>query len=63
MTKADDPANENPEPAAEVTAGQNAPRVISAEEIFAGRREVWIQLGNQQYRLRITATGKLILTK
>jgi hemin uptake protein HemP len=39
------------------------PRIIHAEDLFAGRREVWIQHGDQRYRLRITAAGKLILTK
>jgi hemin uptake protein HemP len=39
------------------------PRIIPAEELFAGRREIWIQHGDQRYRLRITAAGKLILTK
>jgi hemin uptake protein HemP len=41
----------------------DAPRIIQAEELFAGQREVWIQHGDQRYRLRITAAGKLILTK
>lgn len=39
------------------------PRIIQAEELFAGQREVWIQFGDQRYRLRITAAEKLILTK
>jgi len=28
-----------------------------------GRREIVVQHGLEEYRLRITATGKLILTK
>jgi hemin uptake protein HemP len=40
-----------------------APRILSAEEIFAGRREVWIELDGVRYRLRITRRGKLILQK
>jgi hemin uptake protein HemP len=39
------------------------PRVLNAEEIFAGRREVWIELDGVRYRLRITRRGKLILQK
>ena len=39
------------------------PRVLSAEELFAGKREVWIELDGVRYRLRITRRGKLILQK
>jgi hemin uptake protein HemP len=42
---------------------EGAPRVLSAEEIFAGKREVWIELDGVRYRLRITRRGKLILQK
>jgi hemin uptake protein HemP len=49
----DDREDESPEP----------PRVLNAEEIFAGRREVWIELDGVRYRLRITRRGKLILQK
>ena len=39
------------------------PRILNAEEIFAGKREVWIELDGVRYRLRITRRGKLILQK
>jgi hemin uptake protein HemP len=53
-----DSANErNDTPAGE------APRVLQAEELFAGKREVWIELDGVRYRLRITRRGKLILQK
>ena len=39
------------------------PRVYQSEELFLGQREVWIEHGDVLYRLRITTTGKLILTK
>lgn len=42
---------------------EGPPRVLNAEEIFAGRREVWIELDGVRYRLRITRRGKLILQK
>lgn len=42
---------------------QEPPRVLNAEEIFAGQREVWIELDGVRYRLRITRRGKLILQK
>jgi len=44
-------------------AQEEAPRVLRAEEIFAGQREVWIELDGVRYRLRITRRGKLILQK
>jgi hemin uptake protein HemP len=39
------------------------PKVVRAEELFAGKREVWIDLDGVRYRLRITKRGKLILQK
>ncbi|MCS6866230.1 MAG: hemin uptake protein HemP [Gemmataceae bacterium] len=39
------------------------PRVVNAEELFAGEREVWIEWAGVRYRLRITRRGKLILQK
>ena len=44
-------------------APADVPRVLNAEELFAGKREVWIELGGVRYRLRITRRGKLILQK
>jgi hemin uptake protein HemP len=38
-------------------------RVLKADELFAGKREVWIDLDGVRYRLRITRRGKLILQK
>lgn len=40
-----------------------APRRISSEELLAGRREIVIVHGVFEYRLRLTAQDKLILTK
>ena len=40
-----------------------AERVLKADELFAGKREVWIELDGVRYRLRITRRGKLILQK
>jgi hemin uptake protein HemP len=47
----------------EMLPGDEAPKVIRAEELFAGTREVWIDLDGVRYRLRITRRGKLILQK
>ena len=38
-------------------------RVLKAEELFGGDRELWIELDGVRYRLRITRRGKLILQK
>jgi hemin uptake protein HemP len=44
------------------TAPVRPPR-FSTEWLMAGRREIVLQHGLEEYRLRITAAGKLILTK
>lgn len=52
---------DQPSPAAPPAS---APRTISSEALFApGQREVLILHGGEQYRLRQTRNGKLILTK
>lgn len=43
--------------------GHEPPRIVRSEELLQGRRELWIQHGNDLYRLRITARGNLYLTK
>jgi len=40
----------------------NAPGKILSQALFKGSREVLIAHGDREYRLRITASGKLILT-
>lgn len=39
------------------------PHEIASETLFHGRRVVVIRHGEDHYRLQITGTGKLILTK
>jgi hemin uptake protein HemP len=36
---------------------------IASDQLMRGQREIIIQHGREEYRLRITAAGKLILTK
>lgn len=43
--------------------GPGSPRIVPSEAILAGEREVCIAHGAEIYRLRVTSTGKLILTK
>lgn len=42
---------------------EEQPRVLAAELLFAGAREVLIEWNGEHYRLRITRRGKLILQK
>jgi hemin uptake protein HemP len=36
---------------------------LRSEDLLAGRSEVWIEHRGDMYRLRLTASGKLYLTK
>jgi hemin uptake protein HemP len=50
------------------SARDNEPRAvatlkIASERLMNGRREIIIQHGPEEYRLRITSAGKLLLTK
>jgi hemin uptake protein HemP len=45
------------------TAAPVEPNFWNSEEVFRGHREVQIRHNGVAYRLRITSTGKLILTK
>jgi hemin uptake protein HemP len=56
----DVPPSDPNAPAADNAA---APRVVSSDTLLAGRRELIIQHGAEQYRLRLTASNKLILVK
>lgn len=44
---------------------ENAPgrRRVSSGELFGNQQELVIEHNNEEYRLRITSNGKLILTK
>jgi hemin uptake protein HemP len=49
-------------PAMRPAAPLRPPR-LSTERLMGGRREIVLQHGLEEYRLRITSAGKLILTK
>ena len=36
---------------------------VRSERLFNGRREIIIEHGTEEYRLRVTGGGKLLLTK
>ena len=44
-------------------SGPAPARHVESQALFAGAQEVVIAHGGEQYRLRITRQGKLILTK
>jgi hemin uptake protein HemP len=44
-------------------AAGSRPRRLKVSELLAGEREAILEHDGQDYRLRITANGKLILTK
>jgi hemin uptake protein HemP len=58
---------ENPDHAERAPRSDERPeersRVIDAEELFQGSREVWLEHTGVRYRLRITRRNKLILQK
>jgi hemin uptake protein HemP len=39
------------------------PQTVSSEELLGGRRQLIIQHGGERYRLLVTRSNKLILTK
>jgi hemin uptake protein HemP len=47
-----------PEPRREETA-----LVVAAQQLFQGKREIWIEHEGERYRLRITRRNRLILQK
>lgn len=52
-----------PDSSPEAPDAAPARKVIPAEKLFEGEREVFIELDGERYRLRITRRGKLILQK
>ena len=65
LTMSDESGHASQEKARKQEAAENpAPEsVLRAEELFQGRREIWIELEGVRYRLRITRRNKLILQK
>jgi hemin uptake protein HemP len=57
---ADPPERPDPPP---VDDRSSEGRVIVADDLFRGSREVWIEHGGIRYRLRLTRRNKLILQK
>ncbi len=60
MVSRDDPPTPDAKPPAAPTG---RPRRLKVSELLGGEREAILEHDGQDYRLRITANGKLILTK
>jgi hemin uptake protein HemP len=60
MVSRDDPSTPD---AKRSSAAAGKPRRLKVSELLGGEREAILEHDGQDYRLRITANGKLILTK
>jgi hemin uptake protein HemP len=58
-----EPDDQSATPAHNAARASTSPRRLKVSELLAGEREAILEHGGQDYRLRITASGKLILTK
>ncbi len=66
MTPATPPPNRAADPGTGPPAdppGATSPPAISSAALLAGAREVLIHHGEETYRLKLTSSNKLILTK
>jgi hemin uptake protein HemP len=43
--------------------GEPTRLIYASADLLQGRREIWIEHGHEMYRLRLTSSGKLYLTK
>jgi hemin uptake protein HemP len=59
MAESQEPVNDR----GQQPAPPAAPRVIRAEDLFRGERELWIEYEGMRYRLRITRRNRMILQK
>ena len=60
MMSRDEPSQMRPGSSSQPAAG---PRRLKVSDMLEGEREAILEHDGQDYRLRITANGKLILTK
>ena len=61
MNDADEPARDDKKPTP--AEYENSPKIVSAQQLFEGQREICIEHDGEVYRLRITRRNKLILQK
>ncbi len=58
--------NEKPRPTEESAPESPTPRqrrILRTQDVLAGHSEITLLHGSEEYRLRVTRQGKLILTK
>ena len=60
---ADESDKEHPFDTPTPPGNADRPLIIPSEDVFQGRREVWIEHEGEMYRLRLTSKGKLYLSK
>jgi hemin uptake protein HemP len=65
LATTDSPTLSLPEISLPLPVSQEATRavVFQSDELLQGRREAWIEHRGEMYRLRLTGSGKLYLTK
>jgi hemin uptake protein HemP len=63
MTASNEPPEQDSEPAQGARPAPARPVRVLVSELLSGGREAILEHDGQDYRLRITANGKLILTK
>lgn len=51
------------QPAVPAKEEERRPLIVDSHDLLQGRRELWIEHGEEMYRLRLTRAGKLYLTK
>jgi hemin uptake protein HemP len=56
-------SDNDPPDSSDGTGRPDVIRSIASDELLAGQRMIIIRHGREEYRLQVTGTGKLILTK
>jgi hemin uptake protein HemP len=63
LTDEQTPAPAEPDANRDRENDHDRPLIVSSQDLLQGRRELWIEHGDEMYRLRLTRAGKLYLTK
>ncbi|MCA9137868.1 MAG: hemin uptake protein HemP [Planctomycetales bacterium] len=59
----DDRLDDVPHAAGGLGESESSTRIVDSATILAGKSEVWIRHGREMYRLRLTSSGRLYLSK
>ena len=49
--------------ASQASSDESGPLIVRSEDLLQGRREIQVAHGDDMYRLRLTSSGRLYLTK